>query len=281
MLLTRCVFAATIHLNKYEGQCSYISLAVILEQLDLLSTKIDKGLNEDQINEELVQELDSIDYFNTFLQGWKIASKIRNWLKEKKKDISNKINKIENEEFNIHKSKEESKTSCESHSENTVDSNQTQKYMQDKILRKEKDHLTIILNKVVKKTELLLKLTPPGAWKKTDSWEAKKLIPNLNYSNEEEENKHSKITDTIHNQLKPVKNFAHNNRQEYAQQVFGVCAASVLSCLQSSMTADEIIKYLETVYVRGIYRWYGLKLMGQLTTFKINTCSRATCFNSF
>ena len=243
MLLTRCAFAAIIHLNKYEEQCSYTSLAVILEQLDLLSTKLDKGLNEDQRNKELVQELDSLDYFHIFLQGWEIASNIRSWLKEKKKDIVNKINKIENEESNIDKSKEENKTSCESHSENTFDSNQTQKYMQEKIQRREKDHLTLIINKVMKKTELLLKLTPPRAWRKTDSCKDKKSVPSLDNSYGEEENKHSKSTDIILDQLKQVENFTRSNKHEYVQQVLGICATSVLSCLQSPMTSNEIIKY--------------------------------------
>ena len=198
-------------MNKEEN--SYTDLSLALEHLELFSPGLDQKLNTNQRNEELIEELKSLGNFQPFLQRWESASKMRTWLKEKQKDISNKIeqradteivNQQQESKFKdrlhsfVIKDEEERKDLSITKSDQGIRSTHKKKMTVADMIRKEQEHVSIIVNKIIKKTELFLKFASPRAWNDTDISDSKILMANMADSSEVEiETKSQSIFETI------------------------------------------------------------------------------------
>ena len=104
MTVSRCAFAATLSLNNNDESCSYTNFVMMVDQLEMSMEMVDEGAPENQKNKQLMEELKSLGNIEPILDRWEIASKMRIWLQDKRKDISNNIKKKADAE---HKRKEE------------------------------------------------------------------------------------------------------------------------------------------------------------------------------
>ena len=268
-----------------------------LEHLELVEPDLDKNLNENQRNKELVGELKSLENFQPFIQRWESASKMRTWLKEKQKDISNKIeqradteiinqqeeSKLKAKESEGEEKKEESK-GTEDNKSNLESKFKKKKMTPEEMLRKEQEHLSIIVDKIIKKTELLLKLATPRAWIEGDISDSKILMANMVEPSEIEiEKKSQSIVDTLHRikTLQESQATVADYENITDKEVLKSCVSSVLNCLQSKITADAMLKHLESTYLKAMNRWCGFKLMSQLTACSMSNESMISCLNSF
>ena len=91
MTLARCAFASLLSFNKNDDSCSYSNIASIIDQLEMTLETIDEDMNENQKNKQLLEDIKELGDLNPILERWESASKMRVWLQEKRKDISNSI----------------------------------------------------------------------------------------------------------------------------------------------------------------------------------------------
>ena len=258
----------------------------MLDHLDLIEEDLDSSLNENQKLKELADELKSLGNYEAFLIRWESASKMRKWLKEKHTEISNNIQKqADSERLKIQEeaklkqekgddSKEESKT----HTLQQEDSQLIQ-LTTEEIQRKENDEIDILVNKVCEKTKILLKIATPFAWRDSDKEDSSIILA----ENESE----MKKKNTIANELQRLKNIRESkatilNYENISNaDILKSCASSVLSCLQCSVTAEEIKQNLESKFVSALHRWSGLRIMAALTSCYMPEESIISCLNAF
>lgn len=219
MILSRCAFAATLSLNQYDETCSITNIMMIIDHLEMAEQELDSDLNENQKNKQLLEELRSVSDIEPFIQRWESASKMRIWLQEKRRDISNAIKKKADCEYQkkkveaevldklLSKSKsvaEENKTNSENEEEIKEEtqpvSAQIKVVSDEELINREKEQIQILISKVVAKAELLLQLATPRAWNEPDSSDSR--IRNVSHYNEKQMSKGETVTD----KLRRIKN---------------------------------------------------------------------------
>ena len=154
MRLSRAAFAWMIKIGQL-----YTDFIMMVDETemnaDLMTTD-----DENTSKKELAKELSKIDWYNKIFKHWEISAKMRSWYQEKKKNLANKI---QNEEEEIIK-KEEGKTEEENKEEQKEKDLLTKATLtkETPFIRKEKskdqNELEKIVEKVVEKAELLIKL---------------------------------------------------------------------------------------------------------------------------
>ena len=97
-IIARCAFASMLALNQNSESNNCTNFIMMVDQLQMSLDTVE-GETQDQKNKVLMQELESLGNINSIIDAWKMASKMRIWLQEKRKDISNSVNeKVELEE---------------------------------------------------------------------------------------------------------------------------------------------------------------------------------------
>lgn len=223
MILSRCAFAATLSLNQSDETCSITNIMMIIDHLEMAEQELDTSLNENQKNKQLLEELNSVSDIEPFKQRWESASKMRIWLQEKKRDISNAIKKKADSEYqkkkleadSLDKLLSRSKSVAEDKKESQEDgesdediiktdvqptSAQIKVVSDEELISREKEQIQILIDKVIAKAELLLQLATPRAWNEPDSSDSK-ILNVSHYSNKK---KHE--NESVRDKLRRIKN---------------------------------------------------------------------------
>ena len=96
MLLSRCAFVCMLALNSHKGPANYTIFASMISQLQI-SIELVEGDDKNTANKAIMEQLRQLDGVNYILESWKMASKMRIWLQEKRKTIANQASSdIEN-----------------------------------------------------------------------------------------------------------------------------------------------------------------------------------------
>ena len=96
MLLSRCAFVCMLALNSHKGPANYTIFASMISQLQI-SIELVEGDDKNTANKAIMEQLRQLDGVNYILESWKMASKMRIWLQEKRKNIANQVSSdIEN-----------------------------------------------------------------------------------------------------------------------------------------------------------------------------------------
>ena len=237
----------------------------------------------------------------TIFDRWATASKMRIWLQEKRKDISNMIKKKadveqrrkEEEEIMLQENKKKAaedieKDTKEVHDEETIDTTSKKKntcvvepVSHDELLKREKEQLDILVKKVCEKAELLVKLATPASWDHADN--SIKNLRNIDsYNDDREIQEENLIT-----RLQRIRNIQASSGTITSYEnlsnkdVFNSCASSVLATLQCSVSAKSIMKAIETKYINAMNRYCGLKIMGELASCYMDDKTKISIFNWF
>ena len=174
MTVSRCAFAGMLALNQHDDTCNYTNFVMMIDQLEMSMDTVE-GENKNQINKALMEELKELETIDSILDRWAMASRMRIWLQEKKKDISNSVKKKaeaeqkrKEEEQRIlmeenEKKEEEEKDHKSNDDEETIDTTKEKKFTvppidESDLRRKENEQIKIIVKKVAEKAELLVKL---------------------------------------------------------------------------------------------------------------------------
>mmetsp|Transcript_42159 Transcript_42159/g.48927 ORF Transcript_42159/g.48927 Transcript_42159/m.48927 type:complete len:566 (+) Transcript_42159:2966-4663(+) len=300
MAVARCAFAAILSLNQHEESCSYTNFVMMVDQLEMSLYSADDSMTENQKNKMAMEELLELGNIKPILDRWDTASKMRIWLQEKRKDISNSVKKKveaeykkreddralqEIQEKTAHEHEQDSK---QQHDEETIDttskagSQKQDSSMQDEITKREEEQVAQLLKKVSDKAELLIKLATPASWDQPDS--SNKNLRNITGYNETEAETGE---DSLRAKLQKIKSIqasqgtitSFENLSNKA--VFNSCASSVLACLQCSIPAKKILSSIESKYINAMKRYCGLKIMGDLASCYMSDESKISCFNWF
>lgn len=284
MTLARSAFASLLSFNKNDDDCSYSNIASIIDQLEMTLETLDEDMNQNQKNKQLLEEIKELGDLDPIIQRWESASKMRIWLQEKKKDISNSIKHKVEQEF---KKKEEADKMLEetkdkaaqdveidtkqSNDEETIDTTSKDKSnsaaIHDEIIRRENEQIKLLVKKVTEKAELLIKLATPESWDRSDNSDKNLRRKGVDVENEvdsKEDNIVTKLTKikTIQASEGTVTSFENLSNKS----IFTSCASSVLACLQCSISAKQIMPAIEEKYINAMNRYCGLKIMGDISS---------------
>ena len=290
IILARCAFAATLCLNQHEEECSYTNLAMMIDHLEVVEPDLDSTLNDNQRLKQLSEELKSLGSYEPFLLRWESASKMRKWLKDKQTEISNSIQRQADSE----RLKKQEEAKLKQEGEQTDDREETKTQVTDKtedleipkadpeeLKKRENDQIDILVKRVCQKAELLLKLATPSAWSEPDRADSLIMLANA------PTHKESNVGDSFAQALKKIRHIQAskatilNYENVSDKEIFKSCVSSVLSCLQCSVTAEEIQENLESQFVNAMHRWCGLKIMAELTSCYLPKDSMISCLNAF
>ena len=301
MTVSRCAFAANLALNQHDETCSYTNFIMMVDQLDMSMGEVEEGPGQ---NKALMEELESLGGIEGILERWAIASKMRIWLQEKRKDISNMIKKKADAEHR--RKEEEERLLQENQMKSAEDIEKDTKEMHDpdeetintepkeekkslvepvsheELLKREKEQLEVLVTKVVNKAKLLVKLATPASWEQSDN--SSKNLRNIDAYNEgeevdDEENLVTKLQRIRNIQASSGTITSYENLSN--KDVFNSCASSVLATLQCSVSAQSIMKAIETKYINAMNRYCGLKIMGELASCYMGDSTKISCFNWF
>jgi hypothetical protein len=298
MTFSRCAFAAMLSLNQHEDSCSYTNFVMMVDQLEM-SLDMVEGDNENVRNKNLMKELHDLETIQPILDRWQIASKMRIWLQEKKKDISNSVKKKaeaekrrrEEEERILHetdlKQAEEDKDHKDADEEETIDTSskagKASQIDEEDLRRKEEEQIKIIIKKVKEKAELLIKIATPASWDMPDT--SVQNLRNIDgYTNDNpEENKNENLAQKLQKirGIQESKGTITSYENLSNKEVFNSCASSVLACLQCTVSAQKIMSAIEQKYVNAMNRYCGLKIMGEVASCYMNDETMTSCFNWF
>lgn len=271
MILSRCAFASNLSLNRYHHEFSYDNLLSLLETIQVADLSGNDNNNANEKYKKLVEELKDLKCLKAFQDRWEKASKIRVWLQEKKKDISNNIRNevnVTSGTDNIEESK------IDNNGEEVIDTStkQNDKLSEKDLMQREKEEIKKLVKDVCLKAELLIKLEPPKVWAASD-----KSKSNLRMLSENSFVKLKDIKMTFVKNLKTIQSIRESkgtvvSYEDIANKdVFNSCTTSVQAVLQCSLTADDILKALELRYVNAIHRYCGLKFFHSLISLDIHT----------
>ena len=296
MILSRSAFAVNLSLSQYEESCSYTNLMMLLDQLEMSLASIDSNLSVNQANKHLTDELKSVSNIQPLFEKWESSSKMRIWLQEKKKDISNKVAK-EAEQLNKQAEGTEETNKSESdiqgidEDEEIIDTNSKPDLSSVKnctigsetgLKEKEKQEIETLVKKVCDKAELLIKIKTPFHWRQSaDSATNLRLVTeNSMVSNKNEPLDILQRIKSIR-EIQTSKGTINNFEKLKNREVFNSCSTSVLAALQCSLTSEEILEAIELRFVNALNRYCGLKLFNELTADKVDSDTMKSILNWF
>lgn len=297
MEVSRCAFASILSLNRHEEACSYANLQTIIDQIEISLESWDESMNENQKNKQIMEDLKELGDMTPIIERWESASKMRMWLQEKRKDISNYIKKKVEAEFQKKREEEQQLEEIkeksaheieidtkEDNDEETIDTsskttkNKDNQEIQSEIMRREEEQMASLIKKVSEKAELLIKLSVPSSWELPD---------NSNNIYEMQEDVEVGLKENIVVELQKIKSIqsaaktisSFENLSNKA--IFNSCASSVLACLQCSINYKKIMSSIERKWINAMNRYCGLKIMGSISTLFMTDDTKISWFNWF
>lgn len=189
MEVSRCAFASILSLNRHDEACSYANLQTIIDQVEISLESVDDTMKENQVNKQIMDDLQELGDMTPIIDRWESASKMRVWLQEKRKDISNYIKKKVEAEFQKKREEEQQQLeeikektaheieidNKEDNDEETIDTSskatakKEDNEAYEEILRREEEQMALMIKKVSEKAELLIKLSVPSSWEQPDN----------------------------------------------------------------------------------------------------------------
>ena len=309
MRLSRAAFAWMIKIGEL-----YTDFIMMVDETEMNADSVDAD-DEATAKKQLAQELSKIDSYETIFKHWESSAKMRSWYQEKKKSWANKIKKEEEEKKK--KDEADSKTTEENKDKENKDKDKENKE-KDKVKpkdekedkkddgeevidtttkptddnqpkKKTKDQIELakIIEKVVEKAELLIKLNMPTSW---GSKEQTKFNMIETLAEEEEKKIHSsevkeEIPDwkTRLDKWREIQESAGSirNFEEQKAAIFSSSTTSILACLQTPISAQRIKKQIETIYLNALKRICGFRLIARLSYMKHSTEIRTEYLNWF
>ena len=268
MNLSRCAFACILSLNQHEDNCSYTNFLMMIDQLEMSLDSIDDSLNLNQKNKQLMDEINELEGIQPILDRWEISSKMRIWLQEKRKDISNKVRKdfevkkakreqeqITLEEIKSKSAQDQEKDTKEANDEETIDTSskadpQNNDFTAEDIVKEEQIQISELIQKVIEKAELLIKLSTPASWDHPEN--SNKNLRNIDgYEEDKLEAKDEDLSAklqrirTIQESEGTITNFENLSNKA----VFNTWSSSVLAWLQWKISAKRILSRIENKYI--------------------------------
>ncbi|CAI2387911.1 unnamed protein product [Moneuplotes crassus] len=264
MTVVRCAFAANLALNRHDETCKYTNLVSIVDRIEMFMEDCKEDMPQNQKSKDCIEKLQSLGDTSGIFDRWKDASKMRIWLQEKQKDISEKLQKklkSRNSENN-EDSKEEAKIE-------TKEIKKLKNMSEEDILKMEQEDVENLIKNVCMKAELLVRLATPKAWKHSDfsekSLRQAEMI-NDKTKEEAESTKHKfRRVKTIQASKGTVTNYENISNKE----IFTTCSSSVLAVLQCSNSAEDILKVIGRNYVNAMNRYCGFRIMAKILSLKL------------
>jgi hypothetical protein len=249
MKVSRAAFSAILSLNQNDKDCSFTHILIFLDHIELSIFSMKDKTKENEVFEQLAKELDSEGILESFLERWEAASKMRIWLQEKRKDISNDL--LEHKEKST-PVEEEKKLLIEE------DKNED-------IIAQEQKEIDALIEKIVKKAEFLINLSPPSSWRESDK---SKIFLNISAENISSDLNEAKKTSI--QKLKTIMEIQASKGSVVAvenltnKNLFKACSTSVLAILQCSLEKANIVDELFKKLSNCIRRIYGLEIVKHL-----------------
>lgn len=270
--LVRCVFASMIKCNDLTSEA--IQLIVKLSELRNASR-----LNPDNY-EAHYKELQHLPEFAKITRRWSNSNKIRVWFAKKidaetalvKKKLEEKLDQDHKKSAAKEEENKESlaKEIIEEKKETVGSPTKTQEIhlVADK-LKVEKE-MQIVKSKLLKsqiqKAEILIKMVTPKNWDQRDS-EVKKVMTFTRSSTSKLEKNSPKKMQIA--KRKQTSTYVGMGKKE----VFDNCQSSVLAYFKLEISAKEFLTALERVYVKGLKRVAGFKIMATvLGSYQDQSC---------
>ncbi|CAI2369874.1 unnamed protein product [Moneuplotes crassus] len=281
MAVSRCAFAANLALNRYDEVCNYTNLSTLIDQIEIFFSECDESMPLNQRNNECIEELQSLGDISGILDRWKIATKMRVWLQEKKTDISNRVQK----EFGTRNSIEEESNKEEEKIDTSTRRDDADAYQgpsEDQIFEIEKERISDLVKKVQDKAKLLVKLATPKSWRQSD-FSDKNLVQVGRYNNDLNKIDRKSTSDVLQ-RIKSIQissGTIPNYENVSNKEIFSSCSSSVLATLQCNATALKIIKMIESKYISALNRYCGLKMMVKICQLKLPIDAQKGCYSWF
>ena len=157
--------------------------------------------------------------------------------------------------------------------EEIIDTTKTKENLKPKIdqaeIRKEEnEQIKMLVEKVIKKAELLTKLCTPASWEASNDNAKLIHVDNVDEGRVKGGNLVEKLKSirSIQESKGTITSFENLRNKE----VLTSCSSSVLACLQCGITADEIMKSIENMYIKAINRYCGFRIIGHLASIYMN-----------
>ena len=168
--------------------------------------------------------------------------------------------------------------------EEIIDTTKTKENLKPKIdqaeIRKEEnEQIKMLVEKVIKKAELLTKLCTPASWEASNDNAKLIHVDNVDEGRVKGGNLVEKLKSirSIQESKGTITSFENLRNKE----VLTSCSSSVLACLQCGITADEIMKSIENMYIKAINRYCGFRIIGHLASTYMNDETLTSWFNWF
>jgi hypothetical protein len=268
----------------------YTDFVMMVDETEMNLDSVDTS-NEILAKKELAKELEQMDSYKTIFKRFEGASKMRSWYQEKKKSWEKKKKdgdaKADEDKKDDNKEiikQQESKQTVDESNEEKIDTTKTDNSTKKKT--KDQVELAKIVDKVIEKAELLIKLAMPTTWG-TSPNEAPELKQNMSERDhrdkeeQEVEEKGDWVAKLNTWKERQGASSAANDKKEQDDAVFTSISTSVLACLQTPITAQRIKKQIENIYVSAMKRICGFRLIARLSYMNHNVETRTDYLNWF
>jgi hypothetical protein len=257
MKVSRAAFAAILSLNENYKDCSFTNLWMFLDQIELTVIAIDDKSNQNDVFEQIAEDVSTFGSLNPFLERWQSASKMRVWLQEMRKNISNDL--LQQTEKETLVQEEEIKLF-------------TEEEAKEDIIVQEQKAIDALVQKVFGKAEFLINLSAPLSWKHFSKFKKDEKIhlENLAFSaKDSKKTSLKKLKTLIRKQTFKGSVISYENLTN--KDVFNSCSTSVLAILQWSLEETSIIDGLFNHLNNCIKRLVGLSFSKKLLSGRLRS----------
>jgi hypothetical protein len=296
LMATRCAFAVNLSLNRKDNAFSEDNLGLILCNFEIHFENSDgESKIEDEFSHILV-ELKSLSNIEPIIQCWEASSKIRIWLQEKRRDISNnlqlqidtnQLQEVSTKEpisYDSQQEDEEDKKKYLEEDEELITippkknsekpphalvsvqkSDLSQGMSKEEIMDSEREKVQEIISGLIQKAEFMIKLETTESLKlfENDRIDNSLSINSILSSNNMKKSVSVRKFESIR-EKQISQEISKSLKNMESKEIFASCSSLVLAILQSSLTAQEIQTIVERRYVYWIRRYLGFKMLNNL-----------------
>ena len=315
MKLSRAAFACMLKIAQL-----YTDFVMMMDETEMNMDGTDMS-NSAKGKQELLSELKKMDPFEEIFKRYESAARMRSYYQEKKKSWANKVKKEEEDKKKKETTKEEDENKDEkkddkkddkkdnkkddkkddkkdekkenkkdNKKENKKDNKEevidTTSKKDDGSKKKTKDQVELakIVDKIIEKSELLIKCSMPTAWGGSSTGN---LSLQENPSEIDERQREIEEVQKKGDWLTKLKTWkerqgeASTSEKQQKASIFNSSTSSILSCLQSPISSQRIKKQIETIYLNALKRICGFKLIARLSYMDHSTETRTEYLNWF
>ncbi|CDW82480.1 hect e3 ubiquitin [Stylonychia lemnae] len=304
MRLTRAAFAVMIKFS-HDGVDKLMEL---VDEFDLAYSEL---ASDDDKEFKIKDFIKKHKNYEQIQKRWESASKMRQWVNEKKKNLIEKIKKEVETQYMKNKEKQPQPVATEVKASDTesiqIDTSTSatiqnterddrglteadKQTIEDQTDQKYATELNIIYEKIIEKADFLTKLCVPESYMVKDQLSNKVgnllFIRDIQSMEAVESSIGGAAEFTWRDRLKQWKQMqtskgAIKSFTDKKKEIFESSVMSILACLQTPISTQRIKKQVENVFLSSTKRIAGLKLLSQLFSLKIKREIREDQINWF